>query len=268
MKDPYQILGINRNASANEIKKAYRKLAVKYHPDKPSGDEARFKEISDAYDQLTNPKRKDKSFNSHSWNVDDIFEQMFKDSGPFADAFNQRYGWSNNTKGRNVNVNIQITFEEAYKGTTREISIGTKNLKINIKPGVRNGQKLRISGYGQKGPTEDLNGDLIVIVTVLDDTHFYVDNQGMHIVHRIDALDAILGTDEYTNIFGNIIKFKVPPKVRNGVKLRIKEKGWPIYNQNEKKTDLYITIMIDVPENISDDELELYKKIKQLRNKK
>jgi len=264
MKNPYQILGVNRNATKDEIKKAYRKLAVKHHPDKPGGDENKFKEISDAYDQLIN----NKSSRRNSWNVDDIFEQMFNNNGPFSDEFNQRYGWSNSGKGKNVNVNIQLTFEEAYKGTSREISVGVKNIKVNIKPGVRNGQKLRIPGYGQRGMTNDLNGDLIIIITILEDTHFYLDNRGMHTVYHVDILEAILGSNGYINIFGNKIKFNIPPKVKNGMQLRIQGKGWPIYGQENKKTDLYTTIMIDIPDNISEEEIELYKKIKQIRNKK
>lgn len=269
MKNPYQILGISNNATKDDIKKAYRKLAVKYHPDKPGGDENKFKEISDAYNKLTNPNKENHYFRSNSqWNVEDIFEQMFNNSGPFSDEFNQRYGWPNDGKGKNVNISIQITFEEAYKGTHREISIGTKSIKISIKPGIRNGQKLRIPGYGQRGISEDLSGDLIVNIMVLEDTHFYVDNRGMHFVHHVGVLDAILGSEGHVNIFGNITKFTIPSRVRNGSQLRIRGKGWPVYNQPGKKSDLYATIMINIPKDISDEEIELYKKIKQIRNKK
>lgn len=270
MKDPYHILGVSRNASPEEIKKAYRKLALKHHPDK-GGDEDKFKEISTAYDEITNPKKQHNPFGGGSSNFDvgDIFEQMFggRQNGPFSDEFNQRYGWSNSGKGRSVYMNIQITFEEAYKGTTRQIGIGTRNLKISIKPGVRSGQKLKVPGYGQRGMTEDLNGDLIITVTVLDDTHLYVDNKGLHTIYHVDLFDAILGTQGMLSIYDTTIKFEIPGGVKYGSQLRIKEKGWPVYNQPGKKGDLYITIMVDIPQTFTEEELKLFKEIKKIRNK-
>ena len=269
MSDPYKILGLSRGATKEEIKKAYRKLTLKYHPDRNNGEDTKFKEINNAYEKITNPQKGfNKSRTNFSWdvNIDDVINEMYKNTGPFSDLFNQRYGWNNNGKGQNVHIDIHITFKEAYTGTEREISVGLKTLKINIKPGVRNGQRLRIGGYGQKGNTPDLNGDLILNIIVLEDIHFYVDNNGMHTIYRIDSLDAILGCKGKIDVYGDTVKFEIPPRVKNGVQLRIKEKGFPIYNQN-KKSDLYATLMIDVPDNITDKEIELYKKIKELRNK-
>jgi len=262
MKDPYRILEIERGASEEEIKKAYRKMAVKYHPDKPGGDEERFKEIAEAYDQLTNPKHKAKSnpfsggfdFNTYS----DIFEQMMNDRG-WSNAFNQRYG---NARGRDVMASINIPIEDAYYGTKRQINIGLKSIEIVIPAGIKSGQKLRVKGHGQRGYDSDTNGDLIVEVRIDDNTNFYIDNAGLHTIVQIDAIDMMLGAESQIKVFDRSYRFTVPAGTQNGQVLRMKGKGWPVFGRPEERGDLYVTTLVKIPADLTEEEIKAMEKIR------
>lgn len=268
MKDPYRILEIERGATEEEIKKAYRKLAVKYHPDKPGGDEERFKEAADAYDQLTNPKRKAQSnpfsggfdFSSYS----DIFEQMMNEKS-WSNQFNQQYG---NTKGRDVNTSISIPIEEAYYGTKRQINIGLKSIEIIIPAGIKTGQKLRVKGHGQRGYEQDSNGDLIVEVKITDSTDFYIDNAGLHTIVQLDAIDMILGTESQVKVFDKAYKFTVPAGTQNGQVLRMKGKGWPVFGRTDERGDLYATVLVKVPIDLTAEENGAMEKIRNHINER
>jgi curved DNA-binding protein len=277
MRDPYSILGIQRGATEEEIKKAYRKMAVKYHPDKPGGDEEKFKEVADAYDRLTNPKRKAQEnpfggFGGHNQydfqfsDYSDLFEQMMRDSG-WSGMFNNQYG-QRGGKGRDVRASISIPIEEAYRGTKRQINIGLKVVEINIPAGSKTGQKLRVKGHGQKGHTEDMNGDLIVEVTVVESTQFYLDNKGLHTIIQVDAIDSMLGVETNVTVFDRAYKFSVPPGTQNGQSLRMKGKGWPVFGQTEERGDLYVTVLITVSGDLTDEEVRALSKIRDHINER
>ena len=198
MKDPYSILGVDKNSSDGEIKKAYRKLAKQYHPDKGSGNEDKFKEVADAYETLSNPQKKaqyDQRANNpfadfgHDF-TGSMFEDLLRNQN-FAGAFNQRYGY--NSKGRNTSGILRISLADAYYGTSRDVGIGMKTIKVDIPAGIKNGQKLRLKGLGQRGQTEELNGDLIMTIEVINDRDFFLDNQGLHTIKNISLYDALLG---------------------------------------------------------------------------
>lgn len=258
MINPYKVLELDQSATADDIKKAYKRLAKKYHPDMQGGDETKFKEVAEAYERLTNPQYQ------HSSNGHDMFDDLFR-SGAFTDMFNQRYGWNANGKAANVNMILHITLEEAYLGTKRNITVGTKTLLVTIHPGAYEGQKLKIKGYGQRGMTEDMNGDLIINIKILPHDIFYKDQLGLHTVKEISLYDAILGTEDIINVFGTNIKYVIPKGTQNAAVLRIAGKGFPIYNQ-EKKGDLYIRVIVNLPTELSEKEYELFNQLKQIRN--
>lgn len=266
MKDPYKILELNRSASDDDIKKAYRKLAMTHHPDR-GGDDAKFKDLVDAYEILTDPKKKAEWFSNERFNSGVFDEQLFEDflkHQGFSDTFNSRYGWSQDGKGRDVKAQVQITLKEAYFGTKRELRIGLKPVLVTIQPGIVNGQRLRLKGLGQKGMTEDLHGDLILTVLVLDDGDYMLTNKGLHKMHKVGAFDAMIGGRSTIEVFDKKIKFTIPQGTQNGSILRIQGKGFPIYNQPEKFNDLYINILIELPKDFTPNEIKLLKQLKTM----
>jgi len=273
MKDPYNILGVDKTASDKEIKKAYRKLAKENHPDKVEGNEERFKEIADAYDTLSNPQKKaqydqmkSNPFGGFSGGGEfgDMFEDLLRNQR-FSGAFDQRYGY--NTKGRNTTGVLRITLADAYYGTSRDVSIGMKTIKLDIPAGIRSGQKLRLKGLGQRGQTEELNGDLIMTIEVINDNNFFIDNQGLHTIKNINLFDAILGGKETIDCFNKTITFTITPGTANGKVLRVKGKGFPIYKQ-KGFSDLLISVIVDIPANLDDEDKAMIQKIKNKYNGK
>jgi len=270
MKDPYIILGVDKSASDQDIKKAYRKLAKENHPDKVDGNEEKFKEIADAYETLGNPKKK-AQYDQRRTNpfgdfgggdFGDMFEDLLRNQN-FSGAFNQRYGY--NTKGRNTTGVLRISLADAYYGTSRDVGIGMKTIKVDIPAGIRSGQKLRLKGLGQRGQTEDLSGDLIMTIEVINDKEFFLDNQGLHAIKNIDLFNALLGGKDTIQCFDKNITFTIPKGTPNGKVLRIKGKGFPIYKKEGKFSDLLISIIVDIPQDL--DEHDLYS-IQQIKNKR
>lgn len=266
MKDPYKVLGIEPNATDDDIKKAYRTLAKEHHPDRTHGDDTRFKEIAEAYDILTDPKKK-AQWNAQSRfagsNFDDQFFEEFLKTQGFSDMFNNRYGWAQNGKGNDIRVQIQISLEDAYLGVNRELRVGMKAVSVSIPRGIMNGGKLRLKGLGQKGLNENLNGDLILTVLVADHPDYMIDNRGLHKMYRTDMFDAMLGGKGVIDIFDKKISFTIPPNTQNGTLLRIQGKGFPLYNQKELCGDLYINVLVELPKTLNDYEKDLLLKVKK-----
>lgn len=265
MIDPYKILEVNQNATDEEIKKAYRRLAKEHHPDRTHGDDTKFKEIAEAYEILSDPKKK------AQWNTqsrfsgggfdEQFFEDFLKNQG-FSGMFNNRYGWADNGKGQDVKAQIQISLEDAYHGVNREMRIGMKPISVSIPKGIRNGQRLRLKGLGQRGLTEELHGDLILTVVVADHSDYMIDNRGLHKIHRVNVFDVMLGGKGIIDIFDKKISFTIPPNTQNGTLLRIQGKGFPLYNQNEACGDLYVNILVDLPKTLNEHEKNLLLQVK------
>lgn len=272
MKDPYNILGVDKTSSENDIKKAYRKLAKENHPDKVSGNEEKFKEIADAYETIGTPQkrqaydqRRTNPFGDFGGGGDfgDMFEDLLRNQN-FSGAFNQRYGY--NTKGRNTSGVLRISLADAYYGTSRDVALGMKTIKLDIPPGIRSGQKLRLKGLGQRGQTEELSGDLIMTIEVISDNNFFVDNQGLHTIKNISLFDSLLGGKEIIRCFDKNITFTIPKGTPNGKVLRVKGKGFPVYKQENKFSDLLISIIVDIPNNLDDEDLKKIQEIKDKHN--
>lgn len=268
MIDPYKALGLDRSATSDDIKKRYRKLAKEFHPDKNDGNDTRFKEISSAYNILNDPAKKanlDRA--THSQFDERFFEEYLKNQN-FSGMFDNKYGWSQNGKGRNVSADIHITLDEAYFGVKKELRLGLKSIAVSIKPGINNGQRLRIKGLGQKGLTEDLNGDVILTVTIQSHNDYMLDNKGLHKIHKVDVFDAILGGRTSIEIFDKKIHFNISPNTQNGAVLRIQGKGFPIYEKAERYGDLYISVLLKIPDDLIPSELASIEKIKNIINER
>lgn len=266
MKDLYKILGVDTNATEGDIKKSYRKLAKEYHPDKSSGNEEKFKEVADAYETLSNPQKK-AQYDQRSTNPfgggfsDSMFEDLLRNQN-FSGAFDQRYGFNN--KGSNITAQVYVTLEDAYYGCTRQIRLGTKVVSVDIKSGVKPGQKMRLKGLGQRGMTEEQNGDLIVTILIQDHPNFYLDQKGLHTIKHIDLYDALLGGKGEVKVFDKTITYSIPKCVKNGTMLRIKGKGFPSYRNPDLLGDFFINVLVDLPSSLTEEQEELIKKVKNL----
>jgi curved DNA-binding protein len=288
-KDYYNILGVSKTASQDDIKKAYRKLAHQYHPDKKGGDEAKFKEASEAYSVLGDEKKRAQydrfgsadtnsgfsGFNqggpfggyqqgNFEFDLGDIFAEFFGNgSGGFARAFR---------KGRDVSVDLHITFKESVFGVSKSIKYsrpvhekGKVNMKneevvIKVPPGIDDGEMMRVTGRGEI--IEEGNpGDLFVRLHVTKDIRFK--KEGPHLIAelKVKITDALLGATYEVPTLEENLDVKVPRGVVHGQLLRVREKGVPI-SQN-KRGDLLIKILIDMPPKVSRKAEKLIEELRQ-----
>ena len=263
----YETLGVNKTATQEEIKKAYRTLSKQYHPDMNGGDDIKFKEISEAYDTLGNPeKRKSYDFrgsnhdffNRQNWsssnvNMSDLFDQMF------GNQFRQQAP----QKGSDYRVDVHVSFEEAFSGTSKQFSINGQELSINFKAGLKSGQKFRIKEKGATHPFNSNlpNGDVIVNIHVINDARFILQGDDIWVESTLEWWDIMIGTKIGVWTPEGLINITIPQGTKPGNTLRIKSKGFPIYNTNQRG-DLLCRVNASYP-NLNEDQIELIKKIKE-----
>lgn len=309
-KDYYKILGVSKNASTDEIKKAYRKLAVKYHPDKNPGNkeaEARFKEISEAYEVLRDPEkrkkydqlgsnwnqfqgagaggfdfsqfgggRRGKSRTYFSGNMNDLFGNS--DSG-FSDFFNAFFGGfggssggfrqqAQQVKGQDLRSELSISLSEAYHGTSRLLTVNGQKIKINIKPGAYNGQELRIKGKGGKGRNGGADGDIYLNIKVLPEKNYTIHGNDLMLKTDVDLYTAVLGGKININTLSGRLNINIPKGIQNGTKLRVKGKGMPVYGKSGTYGDLFLQLNILIPTNLSKKEEELFRQLMKMNENK
>ena len=269
--DYYETLKVSKNATQDEIKKSYRNLVKQYHPDKTGGDDTQFKKISEAYEVLGDPIKRQKhesnpsGYSTHrnqrpySTEWQDIFNSF---NGDFSNMFDQSFGGG--AKGSDIRVSLNITIEECYTGVGRYIDVGTGGFNINIPKGIPNGTKLKVPGKGAKhaingsAPT----GDIIITVNVLQDINFIVNGNDIYVDLYIEWIDMLLGGEFELITKVHAVKIKVPECSYDSKILRVIGKGMPIYNQEG-----YGNLMVKLRTlqiNISDEQLKLLKKIKDL----
>lgn len=299
-KDYYQILGVSKTASTDEIKKAYRKLAVKYHPDKNPGNkqmEEKFKEINEANEVLSDPeKRKKYDTLGENWknyertggNANDFdwsryagqrkssgrsasgYEFEFGGSG-FSDFFEQFFGGSFDTarkrtaKGHDLRLDLDITLEEAYNGTLRQFEVGGEKLQIRLKPGTYDGQQLLIKGKGGKSKGSSPRGDIYAFVHVQKHPHFQRKGNDLYCTIPIELYTVILGGKATIRTLKGLININISKETENGKALRLKKMGMPVYNQPGQFGDLYGKINIVMPKNLTQKEIDLFNQLATLK---
>jgi len=280
-KDYYKILGIEKNAEEDEIKKAYRKLAKQWHPDKnPDNKKAedRFKQISEAYDVLSDvAKRKkfDDFINVRSTNysyrtASDFSQKEYETE--FSEFFKQFFRKKRQKKysyfkGDDLRGKITIALDEAYNGSTRIINTVEGKIRIKIKPGVEEDKILKIPKKGKKSKYGGENGDLYIRIAVIKKNEYT--RKGINLIKHItiDVYSAILGGEITVSTFKGNVKVKIPENHNFNKKLRIKNYGMPVYDKPDQFGDLYLDIKYRLPENITNEEKELLLKLKQIRKK-
>jgi len=292
MATHYETLGINETASADEIKAAYRKLAMQWHPDRNSGNkdaEVKFKEISAAYEILSDEikrreydqTRKNPFHGNHGgvhWNVnvngrpfdnptniDDFVAQFFSQHGfPGFGRAPQR--------NRDVNLNINISLEDSYNGKQIPLGFTTNSgrkidLVIDIPKGIDNGTRIRYAGQGDHSNTSLPPGDLYIHVEIAPHAKFV--RHGNHLEHhcKVDAISAIVGTKLHIYaINGHKISVTIPPGTQHGTKLRIVNQGMPLREHPGTHGDLYLIIELEIPQNLSAENLSLLSQIQKNRS--
>lgn len=249
--DYYQTLGVNHTTSADGIKKAYRKLASKHHPDK-GGDADQFKKIQEAYETLSDPDKKYRYDNPAPQNP---FGNMGGGNG-FEDMFRDIFGQRAQRAHENPSTvgDVNITAQQAYYGTDIVIQADNMPHNIHIQPGTRSGTKLRLAGMAAKRFPDLPPGDLIIRINVVTEPGFEIHNSDIYTVLKINALEAITGTQVYIkHVNGKTIDIKIPKGSQPGARLRLSNQGMPHPGSTSPtmRGDMYAIIEIYTP-NIND----------------
>ncbi len=270
-RDYYEVLGIDKNATEAEIKKAYRKLAMKYHPDvnKEDGAEAKFKEINEANEVLSDQQKRAQydRFGHQGMNgqggfggrgfggFEDIFGGGFG-SGGFGSMFEEFFGGGNPNrprKGQDVVNQVIITMEEAFYGKEIKIKLlngETKEYKIPA--GIRHGMDIRISGEGQPGTNGGPNGDYFIRVYIKERNDLERDGDNLYYALKINVVDAMLGKKVEVELFKDeTVKITIPELSDLNKMLRVKGKGFPNLNNPQLRGDLYVRLYPTMPKKLN-----------------
>lgn len=308
-KDYYKILGVSKSATKEEIKKAFRKLAVKYHPDKNPGNkeaEAKFKEINEANEVLSDPeKRKRYDELGANWknyqqggagggfdwsgfqqqgggsqrfytNFEDIGDLF--GGGGFSDFFNtffggggfgskQRTSAQRNIKGQDALAELPITLEDAYNGAEKIFEVNGQKIKLRIKPGVKDGHVLKIPGKGYAGSGSNPGGDLLITVKIQKHPIYSRDEDDIYMSTPLDIYSAVLGGKIEIKTLKGKVKLDISKGTDNGKTFRLKGLGMPKYAADKQYGDLYVTVELEIPKNLSNKEQKLFKELESLRRK-
>ena len=293
-KDYYKTLGIDKKATQDEIKKAYRTMAIKYHPDKnPENKEAenKFKIVNEANEVLSDPEKRKKydelgeNWQQHEQAANQNGQRYYEgnpgngfgNSGQedFSDFFEQFFrgrtqsgrNTNSNFKGGDYETEMEITLEEAFQGTSRIIQLENEKLRVTTKPGAYTDQLLRIKEKGAKGSSEAHRGDLFVRIKVKPHQEFNRKGDDLYNTHSIDLCTAVLGGEIIVNTLSGQIKIKITEGTQNGKTVRLKGKGMPVYEKTNVFGDLYIQLDVKIPDKLTDKQKELFEQFKSSFNK-
>ncbi len=315
-KDYYNILGVSRGASQDEIKKKYRKLAAKYHPDKNPDDssaEEKFKEIGEAYEVLKDPEKRklyDKvgadwkryqqagaSADDFDWsryarggggqrvniNMDDFFgggrsgggspfssffETIFGGGDPFGGRQSQARQYRSDArtaasqKGRDSQAVIDIDLKDILTGVEKQFRVNGERVKVKIPAGIEDGKRLKLKGKGQQAQRGSAKGDLYLKINVVEPEGFERKGDDIYQKFPLDLYTAVLGGEKTAQTLNGKIKLNIPPETPNGKIFRLAGRGLPRFNNRSgKRGDYYLKTEIQVPQNLSSKEKELFKKL-------
>ena len=305
-KDYYKIMGVAKTATQEEIKKAYRKLAVKYHPDKNPGDkkaEEKFKEINEANDVIGDPEKRKKydelgenwkyyqdqganggggygqpgggrqqNYSSGQYGGDegqfsDFFESIF---GHGAGGFgNARHRSNQAMKGEDYQAETTITLLEAFNGSTRQLDLSHQKLNLKLKPGITDGLVLRLKGKGGPGINGGPAGDIFITVHILPDSRFERKGDDLYFDCPLDVFTAVLGGKLAAQTIDKTLNINIPAGTDSNKTFRLKGTGMPLYNDPTQRGDSYVRVVITVPKQLTDDERKLFTQLatsKQMHN--
>lgn len=299
--DYYKILGIDKNASADDVKKAYRKLARKYHPDMNPNDkeaEKKFKEINEANEVLSNTENRAKydKYGEH-WKHGEEYERAqqqqrqqqqysgnygsgfsgadFGEGEDFSDFFQSMFGGSGGGfgrssrgsasgkfKGQDVSAELNLGLRDAAKTHQQTFEINGKKVRITIPAGVYDGQQIKLKGHGNPGMNGGPNGDLYITFNISEDQDFKREGDNLRTSVDLDLYTAVLGGNINILTLDGSVNLKVKPETQNGTTVRLKGKGFPVYKKEGEAGDLYVTYNVKIPTNLSEKQKELFQQLK------
>jgi len=302
--DYYKILGVDKSATQDQIKKAYRKLARKHHPDlNPDDKDAikKFQEINEANEVLSDPEKREKYDKyGENWKHADQYEaqqqqyqqyqgsdggnqyQGFGDDGTFwsssgdgggdfSDFFESMFGSrrgkssrASGFRGQDYSAELHISLTDAATTHKQVITVNGKNLRFTVPAGIANNQKIKLKGQGGEGMNGGPAGDLYITFIIAEDSRFKRVNDDIYITAPLDLYTAILGGEQIVETMDGKVKLKIQPGTQNNSKVRLKGKGFPVYKKDGKFGDLIITYNVEIPTNLSDKQKELLREIQSL----
>ncbi len=288
--DYYKILEIEKSATETDIKKAYRRLARKYHPDVNPNDEnakKKFQQINEANEVLSDPaNRKKYDQYGKDWKHAEQFEKQNAQRGDpqggfqgnndfgendfsdfFASMFGGGGGRSNRTKyrGQDSNAQLQLDIKDVYITKQQTLNINGKSIRINIPAGVENGQVIKLSGYGSAGANGGPNGDLFITFVINNNTKFKREGSHLYTTIDLDLYTALLGGDITIDTMNGQVKLPVKTETQAGTQVKLKGKGFPVYKKEGEFGDLFVTYKISLPTHLSEKEKELFKELANIR---
>ncbi|MDQ2753701.1 MAG: J domain-containing protein [Bacteroidota bacterium] len=296
--DYYKVLSIDKNATEDDIKKAYRKLARKLHPDlNPNDKEAnrKFQEINEANDVLSDPeKRKKYDAYGENWQHAEQFEQARQQQQhrqqqqPFGDDFEYHYpegeegGFSDffeslfgnrgggsrrqqaAFRGQDYNAELHLSLQQVYTTHQQTLNVNGKNVRITVPAGVADGQIIKLKGYGAPGVNGGPAGDLYITFVIAEDTNFKRLENDLYTTINIDLYTAVLGGDVTVDTVSGKVKLKVKPETQNGTKTKLKGKGFPVYKKEGGFGDLILTYNVAIPTQLTEQQKDLFTQLSKM----
>lgn len=300
--DYYKLLELDKSATQADIKKAYRRLARKYHPDlNPNDKEAqqKFQQINEAHEVLSDAeKRKKYDQYGKDWQHADQFEQARKqqasggfggggnygnqaggysysgnfDEDTFSDFFEEMFGGRARAqgagrgarfRGQDFNAELQLRLSDIYSSNKHTLTVNGKNIRLTIPAGVENGQTIKIKGHGGPGMQGGPKGDLYITFNILNDTPFRREKENLYATEEIKLTTAVLGGEIEIKTFDGKAKLNVKPGTSSGTKIKLKGKGFPKYKKEGQYGDLFITYKVKVPEQLTDEQKRLFQELEK-----
>ena len=309
-KDYYKILGVEKSATKEEISKAFRKLALKYHPDKNPNDKAaeeKFKEITEAHEVLSDPEKRKKydalganwrQYQTSGGGFEDFFTQfgsrrsgggttfeysgdfgdIFGGSGGFSDFFESMFGQRGGRgsdffggqrraeKGQDFEATLYVSLEEAYNGSSKDVLIKGKKLRIKINPGTKDGDKLRLKDQGGASRTGHGSGDLYLTTKITKHPFYEIDGDDLYYDLIIDLYTAVLGGKQQVKLInGKTINLSIPKGTDSGSLFRIGKFGLKKSGVSDERGDLYVKVKVETPKDLSKKELSLFEQLAKMK---
>lgn len=289
--DYYKVLGIEKSASDDDIKKAYRKLARKFHPDvNPDDKEAhvKFQQVNEANEVLSDPeKRKKYDAYGENWKHAEQFENARQQqsyggtraeqqySGEFGNEqfsdffeslFGQNAGRTRQTRfrGEDLNASLQVPLREAAQTHQHTFTVNGKNVRITVPAGVEDGQVIKLKGHGGQGINGGPPGDLYIRFELPEDPQFRRVGNDLHTRQVIDLYTAVLGGEVTIDKWNEKLKVRIKPETQNGTKLRLRGKGLPVYKKEGESGDLIVSFEVRLPTGLNEEQKSLFKQLSQL----